>query len=99
MIHIVQMLCPQRHCILGLAYDDKLNSSEEIQGMLKAQTDDWVQKKIINPWCGICRAPYADWRMEDGKTVFQTIEEARGPLKELERRQQTTNQFLRAAKN
>jgi hypothetical protein len=49
-IYIVQLLCPQRHCIVGLAFKDDELTFEAAKKVLKAEL---VELKV-NPWCGIC---------------------------------------------
>lgn len=71
-VHIVQLLCPSRHCIVAVAYNSNGTDSE------KAAAEDIIKVAIkeigANPWCGICGA--TELRFEDRQSEFGTMEEA-----------------------
>jgi hypothetical protein len=92
MIHIIQCLCPDRHCIFALAYDPAdLSSPEAMQGF-KEMVQAALDKKLANPWCGMCGSTL--WSYEDAVTKFATIEEARPAMKETEADQMATRAIL-----
>ena len=67
-VRIVQLLCPQRHCIVASLYDPEENTSKTIMDFLD------VQRTSLDPWCGICKS--RNLQYEDRPTVFKTMEEA-----------------------
>jgi hypothetical protein len=70
MIHILQYLCPQRHCIVAVPYD-----ADEVT---PAAAETFLFEKFnalkIRPWCGLCGS--TDLRLEHGRTRFATMDEA-----------------------
>lgn len=97
MIHIVQCLCPDRHCIMAVAYDDAVTDGEEaqrkLQGVIKQAVD---AGGVINPWCGICQS--RDFYYEDGVTRFRTMEEAMPALEQGQRDQLASRALINEAK-
>jgi hypothetical protein len=73
MIWITQWLCPERHCSIGLSWDDTENTPEEIE----KQGEDIYESGLVNRYCGICGG---DLHVEHGKTIFKTMEEAKPVL-------------------
>jgi hypothetical protein len=98
MVHIVQCLCPQRHCITAAAYDDAdgkpPGTALEALQALNAMA---IRDGVINPWCGICGS--RAWHYEDGLTSFVTLDEARPALARAMADQLATRQFLRSGRN
>jgi len=88
-IWIAQCLCPARHAIMGLAgsADSEQEATTEIAWTLREAVEEALQAGKINPWCGLCHAPDADWRYELGRTPFHTIEEALPVLRQSEAEQ------------
>jgi hypothetical protein len=80
LIKIVQCLCPQRHCILALAFDGREHSDEAAVKTLRDTIQELTVRKTINPWCHLCRS--RELHYEVGITQFKTMEEA---LPELQR--------------
>jgi hypothetical protein len=80
MIWISQWLCPERHCSIALAWDDKEATSEAIE----EKGEGIYAMGSINRHCGICGG---DLQVEHGRTKFKTMDEAMGPLKEQEAQQ------------
>jgi hypothetical protein len=72
MVRIVQLLCPERHCLLAVAYEEGVGSFVEARDALQAM----VSKGPFNNWCALCGS--RDLHFEEGVTKFQTLEEA-GP--------------------
>lgn len=70
MVKIVQMLCPQRHCILAIAYEE--NAGNFVQQC--NEIEDIIQKTPLNRWCGICGS--RDLKFEEGTTPWRTMAEA-----------------------
>ena len=83
MVRLVQCLCgPNRHAILALAYQE--GQVEDAVGILHRQMEELIASRGINPWCGICHARQEGWQYEDGPTKFETLEEARPALEEIQ---------------
>ena len=84
MIHIVQALCPQRHCIMAMAFDD--DEMDDKKAILKlAMTIARAQIHLeIDPWCDLCKAEAIQY--EVGRTGFKTMEEAAPHIKASEER-------------
>lgn len=75
MIHIIQCLCPERHAILAVAYDDAATTGAEALQMFQSMVLVAVDGGGLNPWCGICQS--REWFYEDGVTRFRTLAEAK----------------------
>lgn len=83
MVRIIQCLCPQRHCIMGVAYQpNEPMPSEEVLLGFKELIKEAIQNKMFDPWCGLCGS--RDWRYEDSPSKFKTIQEAAPYLRALE---------------
>lgn len=100
MIHIIQCLCPHRHCIMAIAYDSETIAPADAMLGLMVTVESAVEVKEINPWCHICQS--RDWHYEDAPTRFKTIDEAEPVLKLMEQMQKDTHDLfakLNANKN
>lgn len=96
MVRIVQCLCPSRHCIMAIAYQSGLTAAQEKIGgceditlteetasaWLKDVVEAMIATQTVNPWCDICKS--RDFRYEDAKSIFDTIEQARAPMEALQ---------------
>jgi hypothetical protein len=69
-ICIVQLLCPARHCIMALLFDERDMTREAAIIALRGQ----VEGLALNPWCGICGSSVLAY--EIGTTRFKTMAEA-----------------------
>jgi len=88
MIRLTQYLCPARHCILGVAYDDRDTSREDVQTMIL----DKMRTAHVDYRCGICGA--TAFHFEDGTTRFDTIAAAEGALSEAQAKQWLTRMWI-----
>ena len=81
-IHLIQLLCPARHCVIALPYP-----SEQARGKERtiALMEEMRRALGINPWCGICGS--RELVYEDRATLFETLHEALPLLHELEEEQ------------
>ena len=70
MLHIVQLLCPERHCIMGTAFDDRDMTFEEA----KSGIQEFMRAANVNSWCGICGSHKLTFEM--AKLKYDTMEEA-----------------------
>lgn len=95
-VHIVQLLCPERHCIMATYYESP-NGKElpEIACLLREKFDAFV-KAGANPWCGICKS--RDLHIEDRATKYATIAEAKPAIDELARQQAITREYFKASR-
>jgi hypothetical protein len=92
-VRILQHLCPMRHCIAALPYEAA--DGQEIPAHVeRLQSLETMLR--IDPWCGICGSRQLFF--EDRATVFNSMDEARGPLREMEEAQAATRAFLKASK-
>lgn len=95
-VRIVQLLCPQRHCIVSTAYESPDGSElPEMTERLREGFTDFVNSGA-NPWCGLCYS--RDLRPEDSPTRFATMDEAMPHLMESARQQAATREFFKASK-
>jgi hypothetical protein len=95
-VRLIQALCgPKRHAIFALAYmpgmsaqgfndDDIVLTTATAAPYLKQIVRGYLEKKLINPWCGLCGAQAEAWIYEDRTTVFNTLEEAYPHLRNIE---------------
>jgi|SRR5215831_6990564 len=88
MIHIAQVLCEQRHCIIAIVYPSEEFSDEQGAAMVQAQLDEWLAGKVLNPWCGLCASKV--FHIETGVSKFKTMEEAMPHVKAEELKQMLT---------
>ena len=91
-VHICQMLCPERHAIFALAYEEEEMSDEDAIQHANATLDEAVQSGIMNRWCGICGSK--DLKPECGRTKFTTMEEAKPHLKKAQEENLVSRAFL-----
>lgn len=97
-IRIMQCLCPDRHCILAVAFDEQVTSTSEAERRLWEMIEDLVSSRILKRDCAICRRE-RPLHLETGTTKFKSLAEAEPILRQLARRQEMTREFLRAARN
>jgi hypothetical protein len=94
-VWIVQLLCPERHAIMAVAYErtdeSRLNEmSEGIKAAMKEGNLRWE--------CGICKdtdGPKSiDLHFEEGPTRFGTVEEAMPHLRKIEEENIVSRMYL-----
>lgn len=85
MIHLTQLLCPQRHCVVAAAWDENESCAQEAEDALRKQFRDAVQIGKLNPYCGLCRSETL--HCEVSATGWQTLEEAIPHLQRAEQEQ------------
>ncbi len=91
MIHILQLLCPQRHCFVALAWDDRnMTLPEAAMAMGRASADLLENHRLV---CDLCGA--TSFKLEDGLTKYGSIDEAEPALRVTELAQQLTRQVLK----
>jgi len=91
-VHLVQCLCPARHCLMASAAQEPPGSKDEALEIVKATIEAAIASKRINPWCGICKAPREQWTFEVATLPGRTLDEL---LPEIQR--QESQQIATAA--
>lgn len=77
-VHLVQLLCPSRHCFIASAYDE----GEKTFGDVVHSIDEAIGLLGMVKQCAICGS--TDLRFEDGETRFASLAEAIPHLRALE---------------
>jgi hypothetical protein len=72
---LVQLLCPQRHCLCAAPYFRPTQSAEEIEAALREE----MTRQHFNPWCGICGS--RDIQFEHGRLAEQDWDKAYAALR------------------
>jgi hypothetical protein len=96
MINIVQALCPERHCLMALAYEGDAMSDEQATRKLAMTLARAMARLEIDPWCGLCQSEAIHY--EVGRTRFKTLEDARPHLLACEEDQRRTREAFEAFK-
>jgi hypothetical protein len=101
MVRITQCLCPSRHCLMAMAYDETTtDASPTVQEYaLRVLVAHAIERNEINAECAICGAKPETWTYEDRRSIFRTMEEADPHLKREGARQRATAEFLRTSRN
>jgi len=76
MIWITQWLCPRRHCVIAVAWDDQEMTPEEA-----VRRGEHAFTQSVNRWCGICGGSLHE---EQWRTEFYTMEKALPHIKAIE---------------
>ncbi len=93
MVHLLQVLCPKRHCLYGIAYEEEVQTSEEAIEKARAVLDSGV----LNKHCGICGSE--DLKFEIGVTRWQTLKEAAPYLAEIQAANLATRAMIESRRN
>jgi hypothetical protein len=88
MIWITQWLCPQRHCSIGLFWDD----AQETKNTVTAQGEAMYRKGPINRWCGICGS--RKLKPEHAVTRFRSLEEGMPEFRRMQRENLATRKII-----
>lgn len=89
MVKLVQLLCPQRHCLVASMYEEERSSFEEACTMLR---DMLAPKGPFNPWCALCGSH--ELHFEQGNTSFKTLVEAGPTIDETARKNAESRALL-----
>lgn len=81
-VHITQCLCPSRHCIMAIVWEEPEYTPRKAKEALRTLVKRWVEKKAINHECAICGAKRLHY--EDGVTPFRSKAEAMPHVKMVE---------------
>jgi hypothetical protein len=88
MIHIMQLLCPQRHCFVAIAWDD----AKTMEGLACLELQIAADAISKTPQCAICGS--TTFHREDGITRFKTMAEARPHIEACAVAQQVSRELL-----
>ena len=69
-VHLVQLLCPARHCVVAGAYEDDAHTLAEISAQIEAQFTNGT----LNRRCELCQS--RELHFEEGRTSFRSMAEA-----------------------
>lgn len=64
-----------------------VDEAGDITHHVRAAIDARLKGGVINPWCGICRAPATTWRYELRRTKFATMDAAEPEMRKSEEEQ------------
>jgi len=92
MVMLVQLICPERHCIAAGAYEEGRGTFQETCDMLKQMISP---NGFLNDWCAICGSHVLKY--EEGRTRFATLSEAAPFLAEQQSNNMMTRKLLDAA--
>jgi hypothetical protein len=95
-IWIAQILCPSRHCIMGMAFDAAETNPVQAKARLVAAAEQLVVDGTIDRECVICES--RAWSVEAGPTQWTTMEAARPHIDQCERENAATRRFFMAMK-
>ena len=109
-VHLVQCLCPQRHCIVALAFqpgdaakgavgEDVTLTVDNAGPYLLSVVKQMVAVHAIDPFCGICKAPIEQFHCEVGVTRFLTMKEAEPALRAGQEAQLQSAALLKTSRN
>jgi hypothetical protein len=96
-VWIAQLKCPNNHTVTAVAAKVPDEESGRLEWVLRNGFDHLVEQGTLNRECGICKS--TTLHVEIGKTMFDSMEEARPALEESQRQQLATAEFLRRSKN
>jgi hypothetical protein len=93
MIHILQLLCPQRHCFVAVVWDDTTMSEpsahEELGKATRVALGDRGAAALV---CALCGS--TQFHPDDGITRWKTMAEAAPFVKACEAAQLLTRELL-----
>ena len=96
-VHITQCLCPSRHCIAALAWEEPDYTPEMAIAKLRSAIEDAVAQEVIHHRCGICHSP--DLAYEDGITKFESLPEAMTDILRVQEENMHTKRILDLQRN
>jgi hypothetical protein len=96
-VHITQCLCPNRHCIAALAWEEPDFTSESAIAKLRDTINEAVSNNIIHHRCAICQS--TDLSYEDGITRFECLREAMDDIAAVQVENLRTKRMLDVLKN
>jgi hypothetical protein len=95
-VRIVQLLCPERHCIIATYYESPDGEAiPEMTDRLREMFADFL-KAGANPWCGICNS--RNLHPEDAASIFATMAEAKPFIEKCALDQALTREYFKASK-
>lgn len=83
-VHLVQCLCPARHCIMAATVQEPPGTEAEGAAILKTAIEEAIASGRINPVCALCKAPRDQWAFEIATIEGVTFEQIRPGLEKQE---------------
>lgn len=90
MVRLVQLLCPERHCLMASAYEEERSCFTDACEGLRAM----VKGGGFNAWCALCGS--RELHFEEGVTKFLTLAEAMPSLMTEQHKNMAARQLLEA---
>lgn len=87
-VYLVQLLCPERHCVLAAAFEEGENTPDKVIAEMKEQ----MKQNNINPWCGLCGSPKLTF--ETAPTKYDSLQAAAPVLFEEQLKQMFTRAVM-----
>lgn len=95
-VHLVQCICPARHCIMAVAGEEPPETAAAIVDQLRSAIEQTIAAGRIDPWCALCRAPREQWTFEIVAIPGRTLDEIMPSLRAVEGAQLNYAASLRA---
>ena len=87
-VHIVQLLCAERHCLLCVGFEEGNGNLEKSIEMLEE-----LKRGInLNPWCALCGS--RELHYEEHVTPFDSLKEAAPVLSGLQFAELAAREYL-----
>lgn len=93
MIHLIQWLCPSRHCLVAVAYDPQQDTHD--QAVAKLET--LATNAGVLPLCALCGSKALFY--DDQPTRFENMEEAFPYLAAAQAANVYTHMMMKALRN
>jgi hypothetical protein len=97
-IRLLQCLCPKRHGICAVFYDDEVVDGESALRGFQDIIRLALEQGLMRQRCEVCKAD-VDFHYEDAKTGFKTMADAIEAGKQNEAEQAATRRFLDSTRN
>lgn len=95
-VHLVQCLCPARHCIMAATFQEPPGIQEQALELLRGSIEQTIAGGRLNPQCEICKAPRDQWSFEIATIDGVTLDEIMPALRHQEAAQMQTQAAIKA---
>ena len=98
-VYIVQLKCPNNHCVMGLAgeFETDESANAALSYAIGEMMGNAVKEGLVNYECGICHSHQL--RPQVAATRFTTMAEAKPHLDQAEKDQMASAIAIRAMQN
>ncbi len=93
-IHILELLCPKRHCIVATAYDSEQTSDKKALGQAQTGWNKALAAGLVNPWCDLCQSRTLHWEL--GVSMIKTMAEIEPLLRQVEQANLASAELIKA---